>query len=168
MIMRLSLTVLALFFTVSLTAQIGKGTSAKQENENTGKVVIGQCISLGNVMAELQRFNTVKDSENRTLHILLYRNSEYSYITDFKALNFYASSDDIDYLFNELTLALKNQEERSITLGDDKLTYQPFMKKNLAFWAQKEGGIHYLTPQDLHALFGKKFDKKTWKAFLKL
>ena len=165
--MKAALTIITLLFTISLTAQIGKGASTEQKDKNKGKVIIGQAITLGNVMAELNRVNSLRDDEGRTFHVLLYRNSEYRYLTDFKALNFYASSDDIDYLFNELALALKNQEERSITLGDDKLTYQPFMKKNIAFWALNAGGIHYLSPEHLHNLFGKKFDKKAWKAFLK-
>lgn len=166
--MKSTLTIIVLFFTINLSAQIERSASEDRKNKEIGKLIIGERLDQnGQVRAQLVKYSKIEDELGKKMYTLLFRNAKYKKVIDLKSVSFYATDNDLDLLFDEFALALKNQEKRSIKLGNETLYYEPFVKINLIISAQNAGGFFYITDIDLHNLFGKTYNKKTWKKYLK-
>ncbi len=104
------------------------------------------------------RLDFYKKEDGNNLYYLTYINLEYAKIRDTKTISFYASQDDLEYLFNFLMDGFKTKETRSITLGEDEITIK---KKSLSiivsvYHSNSTNGFFYLSKRQTERLFGKR------------
>ena len=106
-------TLIALIFTVSLSAQIGKA------KENTKWVTIG-------VSDKLVGTPKLSKVANGNLYDLYYSNFEYRNIDDMKHLFFEATPEELDYLYNEFASVFqsKSKDTKNIQVGNATVYYK--------------------------------------------
>ena len=129
-------------------------------------VIIGEVDIFGasgiNGSAVLQEMGII---DGKQYYYLGFQNQEYKTITDITSVSFHATKDELDTLFEMLKSVFKSGQEKVINLGDSKITLS-LLSKNL-LWFYTSDGHFNCTPAGLHKLFGKQWDKKAWKAYLK-
>lgn len=154
---------LFLLISTGVHSQVGQSQTKSEMESALGRKEIGSATVSGYHIADF-----FKDEELGT-YTIRYHNAEYRTITDYQSLSFKASEDDIDYLFNEILKAYKTDEPMTIRLGEQEVMFKRFMKKSMSVSPMGQGavGFFYIDAQRLHNLFGKPFDKKAWKNYLK-
>ena len=100
-----------------------------------------------------------------------FQNQEYQSISDIKSVMFAATEEDLDGLFDILKEIIKTDKEQEIKLGTNYiLNASKFSDSSIFmyfFKGSRKNGYFTLSPSGLHQLFGKEFDKKEWKQYLK-
>ncbi|MBO0340937.1 hypothetical protein [Flagellimonas profundi] len=106
-------------------------------------------------LPKLQYQNT---SEGR-YYILSYLNAEYPNLNDAKVVGFFATEDDIEYVYDFLKGGYDNDEDRSLKVGEDVIrTEKTVSKKSIIVFVDHKdepSGFFYLTTKQLDRLFGK-------------
>ncbi len=110
--MKYFISALTLFFTLSLSAQIGKS------KENTKWTSVG-------VADKLVGTPKLSKVENGNLYDLYYKNFEYPNIDDMKHLFFEATPEELDYLYNEFASVFesKSKDMKNIQVGNATIYY---------------------------------------------
>ena len=93
------------------------------------------------------------------------QNQDYFTITDIASIMFHATPDEMDSLFEMFKTILKTGEKQTLNLGDKRLTVSRIGKDTI--WFYTSDGFFDCNAAALHALFGKSWNKKAWKACLK-
>ena len=93
------------------------------------------------------------------------QNQDYSTITDIASIMFHATPDEMDSLFEMFKTILKTGEKQTLNLGDKRLSVSRIAKDTI--WFYTSDGFFDCNAAALHALFGKPWNKKEWKSFLK-
>ena len=148
--MRLIFTIVALIFTLSLSAQIGKA------EENTKWVTIG-------VADRLVGTPKLSKTEGGNLYDLYYSNLEYVQIDDMKHLFFEATPEELDYLYNEFASVFnsKSKETKNINVGNATVYYRRMsasIRISIDYEAAsgETSGWFFVSKKKLAKLFGKK------------
>lgn len=167
--MKTYITTLALLFTFSLSAQIGK-SSGEKEVKTLGGVVTLLNGYEPNGSAQIV-INETTDENGNPYYMLSYQNQEYTTIRDIQIVGFFASSEDLDYLFKEMKKVFKTQETINIPLGKSNMRVS-YIKPTKTLFIQMRGeakGNFSLNVQQFYYLFGRgsEWSKKSWKAYLK-
>ena len=113
---------------------------------------------------ELKKTNV----DNKDYYVLSYKNAEYQTIFDIHSIGFYATEAELEYLFNELKKGFKSKEELKLNIGKTTIMFRKFMKSNIYISNLDGSGSWFSIPPNLfYELFGKKYDKKEFKSYLK-
>ena len=107
--------------------------------------------------------------DGKDFYMLTFRNAEYQYLTEVETLSFYADKDDLEYLFLELKKGFKSKSEMNLDVGKSKLYFNQYINnKTLLIYVSGEAkGYFSLNGKQLFKLFGKAYNKKAFKEFLK-
>lgn len=142
---------------------ISLGQIGSTEKASVGKT-IGKAEWYGNWYAELKKTNV----DNKDYYVLSYKNAEYQTIFDIHSIGFYATEAELEYLFNELKKGFKSKEELKLNIGKTTIMFRKFMKSNIYISNLDGSGSWFSIPPNLfYELFGKKYDKKEFKSYLK-
>ena len=140
-------------------AQIGK-----TEKANEGYATIGKAEWYGFWYAELKKTNI----GNKDFYMLSYRNAEYQTVVDTHNIGFNATESELEYLFNELKKGFKSDEELKLNIGETTIMFKKYMKSNIYIANLDGSGSWFSVPPNLfYELFGKEYNKKEFKLFLK-
>lgn len=115
-------TLIALIFTVSLSAQIGKAKSEEKLKLLGGEVSLYKGVT-ANGKARIVISDDNTDENGNPYHMIAFQNQEYTTVRDTQVAGFFASKDDLDYLFNEM-------KKVALAKEIDKELY-PFMSKSI-------------------------------------
>ena len=103
-------------------------------------------------------------------YLLSFQDQSFQKISKIVIVEFSASEEEFNYLFDELKSTFKSsKEEFRIEVGNATLVYNLYRKKEMKITAMlKNGEKGYFTTNAaaLHILFGKKWNKKEWKNYL--
>ena len=141
--------ILFIFFTVNFTySQIGTATKVKES------------ITLGvaNKMVGLPKLVFVKSDDDKKYFNLSYYNLEYAAIKEIQTISFYATQEELDYLFNFFMSGFDSKDEQSIALGDDSIIITKVSSSIRVFVSHKNDidGWFYLSKKQTERLFGKR------------
>ena len=160
--MKKALTLALLFITSSAFAQI-EVQKEKPKDRLIGEVQLPNGRVAMKVLAE--------KIGGKDYVYLGYQNQEYKSITDIKSAMFSATDEDLDGLFGILKEVIKTDKDKEIKLGTNYLLNASKFSDSSIFMYFYKGSIKHgyftLSPAGLHRLFGKEFNKKEWKAYLK-
>lgn len=139
----------AFLFSVSLTAQIG------QAKENTKWTTVG-------VADKLVGTPKLSKAEGTNMYDLYYSNFEYRNIDDMKHLFFEATSEELDYLYNEFSSVFKSKSKaiKNIQVGNATVYYSKMgasVKITIDYETAsgETSGWFFLSKKKLAKLFGK-------------
>jgi len=154
--------IIVLFITAPVFAQIEVGKEKKEDK------LIGEA-PLSNGSATMMILGEKIDDKDYVW--LGYQNQEYKSISDIKSVMFAATEKDLDGLFGILKSIFKTDKDQEIKLGTIHLLNASKLGDDSIFLyfynGSKKNGYFSLSPIGLHKLFGKEFDKKEWKEYLK-
>ena len=167
--MRTIFTIVALIFTLSLSAQIGESSGEKEQKTLGGIVTLLNGYET-NGSAQIS-INETTDDNGNPYYMLSFQNQEYTTLTDTQIAGFFASSEDLDYLFGEMKKVFKTKETTSIPLGRSNMRIS-YMELSKSLFIQMRGqakGNFKLNVRQFYNLFGRgsELSKKSWKAYLK-
>lgn len=96
------------------------------------------------------------EEENGKLYILNYRNMEYQHLDTFESISFYATDEELDYLFNFLK-DFNDKDGKTLEIGKSQI----FVKKmgkgiQIVNLTNKTKGWFFLLPKEIERLFGKR------------
>ena len=163
---------ITLLFTITSNSQVGKAKTEEESLKDAGLEVVGEWKSINTVMANLIKIK-VNDLD---LYTFGYLNQDYFLaIETYQKISFYATQEELDYLFEELVKGFKHSKDYlKIDIGDGNIQYKGgvgmLANKTLRFitMSKRNGnGTGWLNGEGLHIIFNKPFDKKKWKAYLK-
>jgi hypothetical protein len=142
--------------------QIGKSSSLSDEKQEIGSVNLWNAMGTVNGKAKL--------TKAYGKYLLSFQDQNFQKISKIIIVEFTATDEELDYLFNELKSAFKSSnEEFRIEVGNATLIYNMYRKKEMKITAilkNGEKGYFGTNAAALHILFGKKWDKKAWKNYL--
>ncbi|WP_242120947.1 hypothetical protein [Aestuariivivens sediminicola] len=130
-------------------AQIGKGSEVEKP------------ITVG-VVNKLSGFPHLVyyPKEDKNYYFLNFQNNEYPNITDIKSVDFYATPEELDYLYDFLMSCFEDKELHTIDVGDQTLVVKKTamsIRITVDFNEEPEpSGWTYLSKRQLQRLFGKK------------
>jgi len=162
---------LALFFTATLTAQIGKVSESEKLSFVGEKVNLFSGYGI-NGKAHISFLKSSCEEQIGCLYALSFQNQEYNQIQDIQEAYFTATTEELDYLFNEMKKVFKFKKDISIPIGKNtmKVSYIKDIDKSImVIFSGEANGYFKVNSAALYYLFGKKkeWNKKSWKAFLK-
>ena len=154
--MKIKILTLSAFLITSLTySQIGKSE----------ELTSWETIGVGNKIFGYPKLKKNKVG-GKDYYALTYKNFEYQNIDDIKSLYFYATPDELEYLYDALQKGGHKKETTSIDIGEGRIT----VKKNAASIMVnvyhppgETDGWFFFTPKQLANTFAKKYDKKKYK-----
>ena len=124
-----------------------------------------ETIGIGNKIFGYPKLNKNKVGD-KDYYAITYKNFEYPNIDDIKSLFFFATPDELEYLYDALQKGGHKKETTSIDIGEGRIT----VKKNAASIMVnvyhplgETDGWFFFTPKQLANMFGKKYDKKKYK-----
>ena len=142
--------------------QIGKSSSLSDEKQEIGSINLVNAIGTFNGKAKL--------TKAYGKYLLSFQDQSFQKISKIVIVEFSASEEEFNYLFDELKSTFKSsKEEFRIEVGNATLVYNLYRKKEMKITAMlKNGEKGYFTTNAaaLHILFGKKWNKKDWKNYL--
>lgn len=153
---------LLLFFIFSSKtfAQISE-VDTSNENETIGEIALYSATQM-NGSATLKKMRVI---DGKQYYYLGWQNQKYKTITDIVSLSFHATPKELDALFEMLAEVIKTGNEKTINLGSQRVVLSR-IGKNMIFFFTSDGYFD-CNAAALHKLFGKQWDKKAWKAYLK-
>lgn len=158
--MRTSSLITCLLISFSSFSQI----STVEEDDNSD--LIGQILLYTATGANgTATLRTASIIDGKQYYYLGWQNQDYQTITDIASIMFHATPDEMDSLFETFKTILKTGKKQTLNLGDKVLTVSKLGKNTI--WFYTSDGFFDCNAAQLHMLFGKKFDKKQWKSFLK-
>tara|TARA_A100001015_G_C15018750_1_gene726884 strand:- start:1266 stop:1766 length:501 start_codon:yes stop_codon:yes gene_type:complete len=110
------------------------------------------------------------NGNGQKLYTLKFQNQEYEILQDGVSVPFYASATELDYLFNQMKMVFKlgKSEIKVIPVGDSKFVITKVNSNEILISIDgQKNGYFNVNPAGLHFLFGKRWNKKEWKAYLK-
>jgi len=151
-------------------AQIGESSSDKKIKLLGGEVTLLNGIDI-NGTARISISEENIDDNGSPYYMLSYQNQEYTSIRDTQIAGFFASKEDLDYLFGEMKKVFKTQETVNIPLGKSnmRISYSaPFKQLFIQMRGQAKGNFS-LNVQQFYYLFGRgaEWNRKSWKKYLK-
>lgn len=95
--------------------------------------------------------------DGQKFYILSFRNAEYPSINDIRQLTFYASNEELEYLYQFLKNGFGNKEQRILDIGEDRITTNPYMGAIALTIYYKDGSKAWtdITKRQLDRLFEK-------------
>lgn len=142
------ITILALVLSTNLTiAQIGKAEDIEKPT------LIGTSLKSG---SGLPRLEYIKRNGKRTYSIT-YRNLEYDNIKDIKSIEFEATDEELQYLYNFFKESF-GREDRTLTVGNARLVTNSSDENNMyvfVYYPNEPNGWFYLGANEVDRLFGK-------------
>ena len=142
--------------------QIGKSSSLSDEKQEIGSINLVNAIGTFNGKAKL--------TKAYGKYLLSFQDQSFQKISKIVIVEFSASEEEFNYLFDELKSTFKSsKEEFRIEVGNATLVYNLYRKKEMKITAMlKNGEKGYFTTNAaaLHILFGKEWNKKEWKNYL--
>ena len=142
--------------------QIGKSSSLSDEKQEIGSINLVNAIGTFNGKAKL--------TKAYGKYLLSFQDQSFQKISKIVIVEFSATEEEFNYLFDELKSTFKSsKEEFRIEVGNATLVYNLYRKKEMKITAiLKNGEKGYFTTNAaaLHILFGKEWDKKMWKNYL--
>ena len=152
--MKKTLTLISiLFITGTCYTQIGKPR----------EVAKWETVGIANKLVGHRKLQKTKIGE-KDYYCIYYRNTEYQQIDDFKNFYFFATPDDIAYLYD---LFQKGGESATVLdLGEGKISFRkkgPSIIFNMYHPKVETDGWWFATPKQLANMFGIKYDKKKYK-----
>ncbi|MDA8871208.1 hypothetical protein N9H89_00890 [Flavobacteriaceae bacterium] len=158
--MKITPLIISLLISLSSFSQIS--TVEKQDESKTiGQINLYNSTGL-NGTATFQMASII---DGKQYYYLGWQNQDYSTITDIASIMFHATPNEIDSLFDMFKTILKTGEKQTLNLGDKRLTVSRIAKDTI--WFYTSDGFFDCNAAALHALFGKPWNKKQWKSFLK-
>jgi hypothetical protein len=147
---------IGIFLITSLTfGQIG----ASEE------VTSWETVGIANKLAGYPRIDKTKVGE-KVYYAITYINEEYTAIIDEKILYFFATPDEINYLYDALQKGVHKKESTSIDVGEGRINIKKWGNRNRFYIYHPLGetdGWFWITPKQLGNMFGVKYDKKKYK-----
>tara|TARA_R100001440_G_scaffold74908_1_gene100949 strand:+ start:513 stop:1013 length:501 start_codon:yes stop_codon:yes gene_type:complete len=163
-----NLLVVFFLFSSHLFSQIGQATDVEKPK------LLGKEVNLygtQGINGSVRIFVIGKTNENgQKLYTLKFQNQEYEVLQDGVSVPFYASATELDYLFNQMKMVFKmdKSETKVIPVGDSKFVITKVNSNEILISIDgQKNGYFNVTPAGLHILFGKRWNKKKWKAYLK-
>lgn len=142
--------------------QIGKSSSLSDEKQEIGSVNLWNAMGTVNGKAKL--------TKAYGKYFLSFQDQNFQKLSKIVIVEFSATDEELDYLFNELKSTFKTyNEEFRIEVGNATLVYNLYRKKEMKIFAilkNGEKGYFNTNAAALHILFGKEWDKKEWKKYL--
>ena len=142
--------------------QIGKSSSLSDEKQEIGSVNLVNAIGTFNGKAKL--------TKAYGKYLLSFQDQSFQKISKIVIVEFSASEEEFNYLFDELKSTFKSsKEEFRIEVGNATLVYNLYRKKEMKKTAMlKKYEKGYFTKNDaaLHIQIRKKWNKKEWKNYL--
>ncbi|MCO5725544.1 hypothetical protein [Robiginitalea marina] len=92
-------------------------------------------------------------------YVITYRNSEYNTFIDLQSFGFYATPQELEFLYNFIRDGLKSEERRTLKVGESTLMTNRFLSRQVAvhvFQVGKPDTYFLLNQNWLDRLFGKK------------
>ena len=155
---------LLLLFLISFSSYSQVSVGEKEAED----IIVGSVKLYPKGSAELK---IIDEIDGKNLYYLGYQNQDYSQIISIESVVFTATKEDIDGLFDILKMVLKNGEKKTVNLGENFVVKASKIgKDDIFFWimeGSRKNGNFSISTQGLYSLFGKQFNKKEWKAFLK-
>ncbi|MGM0931949.1 MAG: hypothetical protein ACQEWD_00740 [Bacteroidota bacterium] len=142
--MRILVTIFAFCFYLSSNAQVGQAESVDE----------GEVIGIANKSVGLPKLEKIK-VEDQNLFILTFYNLEYIALKEIDNISFYASNEDINYLYNFLQDQLKNKESKTLLLGDNEIMATK-VSSSVRIDILGKDSWFYLSRKQLERLFGKR------------
>lgn len=141
---------LSIFLVQQNNAQIGEGKEVEKP------LLVGKATKtpFGTSLEYYPR------SDGRNYYVLTFKNLEYQKIDDIKSMFFYATDDELEYLFNYFIESLKDKETRTIDVGDQTLYLKKTaMSIRVTVTYNKDpepDGWFWLSKKQIERLFGKR------------
>lgn len=142
--MRVFVFLYVMLLSINVSAQIGKAEKLEEY------------IEVGDGGSSRLEYKIINGERQ---YLLIYKNSQYANIVDMKSISFISTIEDLEYLYNTLKSVQGAKDEKTITVGNDRLIIKPIGKKWINVLVYHKGdteGFFYLTPKQLDKLFGQK------------
>jgi hypothetical protein len=150
--MRKYITIILMCFAIFGKAQIGQKVETKKST------IVGKVAPLGAFKEEL----SYVESENGLLYTLSYNDLKFTAITDIKSISFYATSNDVESLYNDKKGQFDKEVGQSydFKLGEADVRVERSKYLGvpiLTIYVIKNGvqSFFYLTKKETDKLFGK-------------
>lgn len=154
--MKKLLFVLLSFISLSVSAQIKEVSSSKYVE--IGRVNLGMGVFLSSL-------SVIKDTASGSnSYLWMYRNAKYTTLTDIKSIDFTASDEDLEGLYNLLKtqMGAEKGSEKRLELGKHTLNFTTTKSLGTSYLVIYDltGSVGYfnLTAKQLDKLFGKQSD----------
>jgi hypothetical protein len=107
----------------------------------------------------------LKVIDGKQYYYLSWQNQKYTTIEDRISVTFFATEQELDGLFDAFKSVFKKGSKSELKVGDSSFYLELFSKQ--ALYISTKDGYFLVNPAGLHKLFGKTWNKKSWKAYLK-
>lgn len=101
----------------------------------------------------------VMDEDDNKLYTLFFKNIEYEHIEDYGFISFYATTEELDYLYNEMYAATTSKTVKTIPIGDGTIMLSKMWgAKQVRVTVLKDGNIKrwtWLSRKQVKSLFNK-------------
>jgi hypothetical protein len=152
---KLLILIAVLFITAPAYAQIGKSE----------EIAKWETIGIANKLMGFPKLQKTK-VEDKDYYSIYYRNIEYQQLQDFKSFYFYATPDELSYLYDVLQKGGHNEEPTILDVGKGRISVKkkgPSIIFNMYHPTGETDGWWFATPKQLGNMFGIKYDKKKYK-----
>jgi hypothetical protein len=110
-------------------------------------------IGVANKAVGLPKLEVVK-FEGQDVHSIYYYNLEYPSIREVESLNFIASKEDLNYVYEFLRGQFETKETKSLKLGEDEIIVNK-VSSSIRISKNNENSWFYLSKKQLDRLFNK-------------
>jgi len=121
-----------------------------------------ETIGVGNKLLGYPKLEKAKIGD-KDYYALTYRNQEYTAIEDIKTLFFYATQDEINYLYDAIQKGGQKNESTSINVGEGRISVKKVaasVRFGMFHPLGETDGWFWITPKQIANMFGVKYDKK--------
>ena len=143
----------------------------KVPNDNLGEHIGLHIIYfLGRVNGGVS-FGKLPDVNRREYHQLIWTNRDYDKEEERTILTFQSTSDDINNLFEFFKEVIKTQKTKIFKLDDNVITIKPSPINDeviFLYELNEENKYFYINAIGIYELFGKTWNIKEWKEYLKI
>jgi hypothetical protein len=153
-----------------ITINISNGQIGKKQNVNELRELVGEINLFGGVGSTVNGKSKIYKILNENQFILTYQDQNYQVVESIVSIPFKGDDSDLDYLFNELRSCYKTPNKTyNISVGEHELEFSNTRSNIIQITSVNNGVESYFftTSGGLYILFGKKWNKKEFKDYLK-
>jgi hypothetical protein len=156
-----------IFFFVSLVSfNLSYSQIGKKENVNEVLELVGEIDLFGGNGSTINGQSRIHKVLKQGKFILSFQNQDFKVTDNVVSITFNGDDNDLNYLFEELRSCFKTPKEKFfITVGDETLEFSNTNSNIIQIVSQD--GYFFTTSGGLYILFGKEWNKKDFKEYLK-
>ena len=149
-----------------LNVNIILGQIAIKQSISESFETIGEVDLFGGVGSTINGSASLLKISGKDEYVLTFQDQSFKAINASISIRFLATEKELDFLFDELkSCYLSPKEEYSLAIGEDLLMFSN-PNSNVIHISSREG-YFFTTAAGLYILFGKEWNRKDFKSFLK-